>query len=120
MAVRHAIVQGDTWRMQVAWLNPLPGTTEPNPADPVDITGYGAKLQVRQQAGEPSALSLTSSPAAGLTVNGSAGTVDVRAAPAQTELITAGTWYWELELDNGTDRYTIAGGTLVVKAQVTV
>lgn len=120
MADRQTLVQGDTWKLQVGWFEPLPNG-QPDYDNPIDLTGYTAKLQVREAPGTTAVLSLTSSPAAGLTVNGALGTVDIRAAPAQTELIDPGTWLWELEVFNGTDRYTLnPSQRLVVKPQVTV
>lgn len=119
---RKTAKQGDTWAFQVGWYAPLPNTNPPVPdlTKPIDITGYQARLQVRAAPGSVAVLSLTSTPPGGLTVNGLAGTVDVRATPAQMTAIEPGTWQWELEIDNSVDRWTLDGGPLVVKAQITV
>lgn len=118
--MRLTLTQGDTWSLQLAWLNPLPGTNppQPDPASPVDLTGWTARMQLRERPGSPPALSLTSSPPAGITVDGTAGTVSVRAAPSQTETIPPGVWLWEIEVDNTIDRQTLATGTLTVEPQV--
>lgn len=118
---RKTAKQGDTWQFSVGWYAPLVPITDPPVPDldnPIDITGYQARLQVRKEPGSVAVLSLTSSPPGGLTVNGTAGTVDVRASPAQMTAIAAGTWQWEIEIDNSVDRYTLDGGPLTVKAQI--
>lgn len=118
---RKTAKQGDTWAFQVGWYAPLVPITDPpvpDLANPINITGYQARLQVRKEPDSVAVLSLTSSPPGGLTVNGTAGTVDVRASPAQMTDIAAGTWQWEIEIDNSVDRYTLDGGQLTVKAQI--
>lgn len=118
---RKTVKQGDTWAFQVGWYAPLVPITDPpvpDLANPINITGYQARLQVRKGPGETVVLSLTSSPPGGLTVTGPAGTVDVRATPAQMTAIEPGTWQWEIEIDNSVDRYTLDGGPLAVKAQI--
>jgi hypothetical protein len=116
------IKQGDTWTIKVTWCNPHPGTTQPNLASPIDITGYSAKLQVRSEPGsmESPVLSLTSSPGGGLTVNGPAGEVLGRASPAQTAAIAAGIWHWGCEIDNGTDKHTLIEDMIIVRPQVVI
>lgn len=119
-AVRLEMKQGDTWSLTLTWYQPLPGTTQPDLTRPVDITGYTARLQVRRHLGDsaPPVLALTSSPPAGLVVDGSAGSVTARASPAQTLPIPAGPWYWECEITDGTDTHTLAEGPLMVRGQV--
>jgi hypothetical protein len=115
--------QGDTWTLRVVWWPAIPGTAQPDlTATPINLTGYTARLQVRKQPGDADdpVLALTSSPAAGLTIDAPAGSITARAAPAQTQAIPAGPWWWEVEVANGTDTYTLAGGPLTVKAQVVV
>lgn len=115
------IKQGDTWTLQVGWYNPIPGTKPPRPDlnSPVDITGYTASLVVVPAADHSATPGLTlTSPSGGLTVTGPAGTVGVRATPAQTALLAEGFWWWEVEIENGTDTYTLADGPLSVVAEV--
>ena len=120
MVVALELKQGDTWLLTVGWYQPLPNSSQPDLSNPVNITGHTARLQVRRRLGDldAPALALTSSPAAGLVVDGPAGLVTSRATPAQTAAIAAGMWYWELELSNGTDTHTIAEGPLTVRGQV--
>lgn len=108
--------QGDTWPLQVNWYNPLPNVVEkPDLTKPIDITGYNATLQVSTDSSADTALlTLTSSPAAGLTVNGPAGQVSAHATPAQTLALPDGHCWWGMEVSNGTDKYTLAAGPLFV------
>lgn len=114
--------QGDTWALRVNWFNPAPGTNQPDASSPVDITGYSARLQVSsdQSADASVLLVLTSSPVAGLVVQpgGVLGRVDVYAAPAQTLAVPEGRWYWAVEVENGTDKYTLGSGPLTVGRRV--
>jgi hypothetical protein len=115
--------QGDTWTVQVVWYPPITGTEQPDlTEDPIDMTGFTAKLQVRRRPGEPGApaLALTSSPAAGLTIDAPNGTITARATPAQTDVIPAGPWHWEVEVTNGVDTYTLAEGPLTVRGQTVI
>lgn len=117
------IRQGRTWTLQVGWYNPLPGIRplRPNMNSPVDITGYSAKLWVVPDADHNATPGLQlSSPSSGLVVTGPAGTVDAHATPAQTLTLAEGFWWWELEITNGTDTYTLADGPVAVVAEVVV
>lgn len=120
MAPSISIKQGDTWTIQVNWYNPIPGTKQPDLTSPINITGYTAKVAMRSEpgaAGDP-VLELTSDPGGGLTVDGPGGGVSGRAAPAQTELVPAGIWHWECEIDNGTDKHTLVEQQIMVRPQV--
>lgn len=121
MTTSLTMKQGDTWTLRVVWWPAIEGTDQPDlTATPINLTGYTARLQVRRRPGDPSTpvLALTSTPAAGLTIDAVAGAIDARAAPAQTQVIPAGSWWWELEVTNTVDTYTLADGPLKVKAQV--
>jgi hypothetical protein len=100
--------QGKTWRISFRWANP-DGT-------PIDITGWTAKLQVRRSPDltSASALTLTSNPAAGLTVDGPNGTVTGRASPTQTAAIAAGRYVFECEITDGTDTESLTDGAMPI------
>lgn len=121
MTTSLVMKQGDTWTLQVVWWPAIPGTAQPDlTATPINLTGYAARLQVRRRPGDTSTpvLALTSSPVAGLIIDAPAGTITARASPAQTQTIPAGEWWWEVEVSNAVDTYTLADGSLTVKAQV--
>jgi hypothetical protein len=120
MAPNMTMKQGDTWTVKITWYNPIPGTTQPDLTNPINITGYTAKLQIRPEpgaTGDP-VLTLTSGAGGGLTVDGPAGSVSGRASPAQTAAVPAGIWHWGCEIDNGTDRHTLVEQMIVVQPQV--
>lgn len=85
------VVRGDTWDLVVTYRNP--------DNTPVDITGYDALLQLRRAAGGEILLQLTSSPAAGLTVDGPTGSVTVHATPAQMDGVRAGRWRAQMQIE---------------------
>lgn len=72
-----------------------------------DLTNYDAKAQIRIKATDPDPplLTLTSNPAAGLTISIPDGSIDVFLTPTQTsdDLSTASKAYWDLLLINRTD-----------------
>lgn len=117
------IRQGRTWTLQVGWYNPKPlvSPIQPDMTRPIDITGYSAKLWIvpDDDHTDTPALVLTS-PSGGLVVTGPAGTVDIRATSVQTLTLAEGFWWWELEITNGTDTYTLADGPVAVVAEVVV
>ncbi len=113
--------QGDTWRWQVAWYAPIPGSNPPKPdyTNPVDLTGWTAKVQLKQSYEDTTpALALTSSPAAGCTIDGPNGLVSIVASFTLTSAITPGRYLWECEVTNGTERETIGEGPIQVTQQV--
>lgn len=115
--------QGDTWAVVIGWYDPLPGAPrKPDLDNPVDITGYTARVQIRARPGDTGTplLALTSSPPAGLTIDPTAGTVTVHATPAQTAGMPLGAAHWECEITNGVDTYTLAAGPVTVDPQVVV
>ena len=75
------IRQGKTLRRHWLWCNPVPGSDPPvaDESNPIDMTGYSARLQVRRRSSsiDPALLSFTDTPGEGLTINGPAGTVDL-------------------------------------------
>lgn len=114
------LVQGDTWKWEVQWLNPLPNTDPPvgDPSNPIDLTGYSARCQVRASAAEPAVITLTSDVGGGLTIDAVNGRINGRAAPTATANIASGSYTWELEVFNADDRYTLVSQVLPVKAQI--
>lgn len=112
--------QGDSWALEVGWFNPVAGTVDtPDLTSPVDITGYTARLQIRRSikdTGTPM-LNLTS-PSGGLVVDGPNGTVSALATPTQTAAVAFGSCYWEVEITNGTNTYTLDSGLMTVERQL--
>ena len=85
----------------------------------VDITGYTARMQLRSLPNDSVAV-LTLTQASGITIDGPTGTLAVRATAAQTAAISAGPYYYDLEITSPTGVKTrIVQGELNVNAEVT-
>ena len=86
---------------------------------PVNLTGYSSRLQVRETHYDTETIaSLVSG--SGITLGGSAGTIDILIAASATALFDAGTWVYDLEIEstNGTiDR--LVEGNFIVTPEVT-
>lgn len=110
-ALDFEIEQGATFSTVITW---QAGT----PAAPVDLTGYSARAKLRD-GDETGAVvvSLTSTPAAGLTLGGTAGTLTLTITDEQTALITADGGPWDLELEDagGAVRRLLRGKWKVIK-----
>ncbi|GIH95353.1 hypothetical protein ACFFMN_23615 [Planobispora siamensis] len=105
--------QGETWRMVLRLKNP-DGT-------PLDLTGYSARMQVRESVTSPTPLlSLTSAPGGGITITASDGRVELHVA----DEITAA-WAWRyglygLEIESpGGETTALLKGEVEVSAEVT-
>lgn len=86
----------------------------------VDLTGCSARMQLRRQYTSPTpALSLTSSPAAGLTITPLAGRVDIEISEAQTRSLSLSTvndayvYDCEVVFPSGEVRRALEGRALV-------
>jgi hypothetical protein len=85
----------------------------------VNITGFTAAMQLRSLPNDSIAV-LTLTQASGITIDGPTGTLAVRATAAQTAAISAGPYYYDLEITSPTGVKTrIVQGELNVNAEVT-
>jgi hypothetical protein len=66
--------------------------------EPIDLTGYTASLKFASTWGGTPALTLTSSPAAGLTITADSGLIAVVATDEQTATLTEDVYYAKLEI----------------------
>ena len=86
---------------------------------PVNLAGYSSRLQVREAHYSTTTItSLTS--ASGITLGGSAGTIDILISDEVTKNFPAGTWVYDLEIESTggiTDR--LIEGNFVVTPEVT-
>ena len=92
-------------------------------ANPVDLTGYTARLKVRDTARRPSAanemISLTS-PSGGIVLGGAAGTIAVTISASATASLLAGKYVYDLELVAPNTTVTrLIKGTFTVLSEVT-
>lgn len=101
-------------------------TVKDSPSVVKDITGWSAQMQVRAAIGAPSALlTFTSTPAAGLTIDGANGTITLVINPSDTNGISTYVggriMAYDLEIDNGVGvRYAPFEGSFILHPQVTI
>ena len=86
---------------------------------PVNLNGYTSRLQVREtHYAQDMIVALTSG--SGITLGGSAGTIDILISDEVTKNFPAGTWVYDLEVESTggiTDR--LIEGNFVVTPEVT-
>lgn len=88
----------------------------------IDLTGFTARMQARAKVADPNPplLDLTSSPAAGLAVDGAAGTVTVVLTDEQTAALTWTAAVYDLEVESAGGEVTrVVQGTIKVSPEVT-
>lgn len=86
---------------------------------PIDLSGYTARLQVREAyySTEP-LLSLASG--SGITIGGSAGTIDILVSSSDTADLPSGTHVYDLELINlSSEVDRLIEGSFIVTPEVT-
>jgi len=103
--------QGATFTRVITW-NDSAGS-------PVNLSGYTARMQVRQRyVSTTTVLSLTSG--SGITLGGALGTITLLASATTTAAITAGEYLYDLELVSGGGVVTrLLQGSFTVRAEVT-
>lgn len=88
--------------------------------DPVDLTGYGARLQVREfHYSNDFILGLDSSSSSNIYMGGSAGTIDIYVDPDTTKEFVPGNYVYDLEIYTSSNVYRLVEGKFTVTAEVT-
>ena len=100
---------GSTWQRIFTWN--IDST-------PVNWTGYTAKMQVKEHLNSDAQFTLTNG--SGITLGGSAGTVQIDISAAQSGAVVPGTYIYDLELTSGTTVYRVLQGKLTFTGQVTL
>lgn len=101
--------QGATYNLNLTW------STD---SVPTDLTNYSSAMQVRVTPNaSTAAVSLTNG--TGITLGGTAGTIDVTIDATTMSGISAGQYVYDLELDSGETVYRLLQGTFQVEAEVT-
>jgi hypothetical protein len=107
------IYQGATFDLTMTWRQ---GT----PLAPVNLTGYTARMQLRETTGSPTTvLSLTSANGGGITLGGAAGTIALNVSATVTAAMAPGTYLYDLELVSGATVTRLVEGRAVVSPEVT-
>lgn len=105
------IEKGATWNPVITWKN-SDGTA-------IDLTGYSARLQVRESVTASSTvISLTSG--SGITLGGTAGTISLLLSATDTAALTFEKGVYDLELVSGSGVvYRVLQGRVTVSPEVT-
>lgn len=104
------IEQGATWTRDFVWTDST-GTA-------IDLTGYTARMQGRATIQSPATLfSLTSSPAAGLTITAAQGKVTATISATDTSNLPCGGFY-DLELINGSVVTRLLQGSFTLSPEI--
>lgn len=107
-AIYNATIdQGATWTLQVVYKD--------DSGTPINLTGYTAALQVRQNYYDTAALITLTSPSGGIVITGATGTIDITMTNVQTGSLDEGFYVYDLEI-------TSSGGivTRLIQGQFTV
>lgn len=89
-------------------------------ASPVNLTGWTARLQVRQKHTSTTKLLDLTTSNGGITLGGAAGTITILATATQTAALPDGVWRYDLELVSGSGAVTrLVEGTFAVTPEVT-
>lgn len=106
--------QGASFAMSVYWLDSL--------KNPVNLTGMTAAMKIKKSKDDSAALlSLTSSPAAGLTINAGTGLVNVAITAGQAAALLYDLMYYDLVLTvtSTSVKTRLLEGTIVLNKSVT-
>ena len=102
--------QGATWSYVLTW--EVAG-------NPVNLTGYTARLQARASV-DAATTALSISTTAGIPLGGALGTVSLARSATETAALTPGRYYYDLEVVSSSGVVTrLVEGTLTIYAEVT-
>lgn len=111
-AIYNATIdQGATFQLEVVYKDDA-GT-------PINLTGYTAALQVRQNYYDTTALLTLTSPSNGIVITGATGTIDITMTSAQTGGLDEGFYVYDLEITSGGTVTRLIQGQFTVSPEVT-
>ena len=105
------IDQGSVWSVVLVY-------TDANNS-PVNLTGYTAAMQLRQNYNSDTAALTLTTANGGITIVGATGTVTINATATQTGALDPGFYVYDLELISGANISRLIQGQLTVAEQVT-
>jgi hypothetical protein len=105
------IEQGATWGHKVTWL-------EIDTNNPIDLTEYSARMQVRQYTYGDVIIELTSDNGK-VVLGGTAGTIELALTAEETSSLPVGELKYDLELVKSTEVTRFLMGTITVDAEIT-
>lgn len=105
------LLQGATFEELITWSDE---------AGPVNLTGYTARMQAREEYESATAFIDINTGNGGITLGGAAGTIALFISATNTALITAEHGYYDLELVSPTGRvYRLLQGKICVSKEAT-
>lgn len=104
------IYQGATFRKSFVWK--ADGVA-------VDLTGYTARMHIRENLEDASAAITLTTENGGITLGGNTGQIDMLITATQTAAITFSSAVYDLELVNGSEVVRFCMGKVIVSKEVT-
>ena len=83
-----SVYQGESWNMDIIYAD--------DTGNPIDITGYTAEMTIRESAGGPALVDLTSG--VGITIVGATGSIGIAMTNTQTAGLEVGSAYYDLAI----------------------
>ena len=115
------IEQGATWTLTLQWA----GSAVVNPdlsvtvSDPVNITGYIGRMQIRKKQGDPALVTATTANGK-ITLVGATGTVSIKLTAEDTDLLTMKSRLYDLELESPSGNvYRVLQRSVTVSPNIT-
>ena len=103
--------QGATWKLSMTYTN--------STGDPIDLSDYSARMQARPSY-ESATKVLDLANGTGITLGGTAGTIDLLVPANTTAAIGAAQYVYDLEIASASNEVTrVVEGTLLVTPEVT-
>ena len=104
--------QGSTYTVQMVYLDPN--------KNPINLTGYTAKMQLRLQYGDPVAALTLTTENGGITIDGPTGTINILATDEQTLVLEPTFYVYDLDILTGGTIERLVQGQVTVRPEVTV
>jgi hypothetical protein len=114
MAAKYDIIcdQGATFNRELTWLD--------DTANPVNLGGYTARMQVRETVDASTALLSLTTENSRIVLGGTAGTITLTVSATDTAAVPAGEYVYDLEIVSGLGTVTrLIQGCFTVDAEVT-
>jgi selenophosphate synthetase-related protein len=105
------IEQGATFTMSLTWKD--------STGSPVNLTGYTARMQVRENYESDSTLVSLTSSGGDIVLGGALGTIAVTIAATATQLLQLDEAVYDLELVNGATVTRLLQGKAIISREVT-
>lgn len=110
--LKLTIYQGATFRKRLRWST--------SGGAPIDLTGCTARMQVRSDVESPDVLLELTTENSGITLGGTAGTIDLLVSDEDTTAIAWESGVWDLEIVHPDGTVTrLAEGSVSVSPEVT-